>query len=209
MLTMRSFAKGRFFSTFFTMRFHMRYGYVAFVIAAILLGRDLRAQDLGTASGAGKIEVILPSDPEGGAIPDPVFQNFNPIYSFAFEDDKKFTWLVLTEKKPDGGAWSKSAQPEEFGRLWCEKEKTPFVAVKLDKNFAVELLFLCPANGGLNTEMLNTANGLESIVVSLSERSAQKLKGTLTLGQGSCPDESGQNAYCDPRGNFSFDAPVS
>jgi hypothetical protein len=49
-----------------------------------------------------------------------------------------------------------------------------FVAVKLDAQGAVDLYFLCPADGRVQTEMLSTWNGLDSVVVTLDSSWAGK-----------------------------------
>jgi hypothetical protein len=73
----------------------------------------------------------------------------------------------------------------------------------------VDLYFLCPANGAVNTEVVNTANGLDSIVVNFEPGSGGSLKGTLRTGQGNCPTASGADAYCTPTGDYGFDTPLS
>jgi len=98
----------------------------------------------------------------------------------------------------------------EARRLWCKAEQTPFVALKLDAEWKVDLYFLCPANGGLNTEMLSSWNGLESVVVNFEQRDEKRLKGSWKTGSGSCPDASGSGqAYCTPTGDYTFDTPLS
>jgi hypothetical protein len=72
-------------------------------------------------------------------------------------------------------SWTGVKDANEARRVWCEKEKTPFTALKLDAEDKVDLYFLCPANGGMNTEMLSTANGLDSIVVKFT-RGGGRLK---------------------------------
>jgi hypothetical protein len=71
----------------------------------------------------------------------------------------------------------------------------------------VDLYFLCPANGAVNTEMQNTANGLESVAVKFQSKD-KRLKGTLKTGQGSCPGPNETQVYCTPTGDYAFDAPI-
>ena len=178
---------------------------VAVVVGSLAVG-PLLAQDAGSAGGKGIIKRVAPSGTDTVA--------FAPRYAFAYAErtgPKTFTWIVLTEKQPPLGAWSAAKDRAEARRTWCEKEKTPFVAVKLDSDWKVDLYFLCPANGSVNIEMLNTMNGLESVVVKFDARDDKRLKGTLRTGQGSCPgppDGTGQ-AYCEPTGDYTFDAPMT
>lgn len=81
--------------------------------------------------------------------------------------------------------------------------------MELNAQRGVELYFLCPANGAVNTEMLSTWNGLDSVVVKLETRDGKRLKGTLRGGEGSCPDENGAQVYCTPQDDYTFDAPLS
>jgi hypothetical protein len=78
--------------------------------------------------------------------------------------------------------------------------------VRDDGRHKVDLYFLCPANGGLNTKMLSSANGLDSVVIRFEVRDAKRLKGTLRTGDGSCPGPDGNATYCTPTGDFAFDA---
>jgi hypothetical protein len=154
------------------------------------------AQDAGIASGKGTIE-----------------QNpFSPRYAFAYGErsgPKTFTWIVLTEKQPPLSSWSAAKDRAEARRAWCEKEKTPFVAVKLDPDWKVDLYFLCPSNGNVNTEMLSTSNGLDSVALTFDVRDGKRVKGTLRTGVGSCPGPGGRGqAYCTPTGDYAFDAVV-
>jgi hypothetical protein len=82
------------------------------------------------------------------------------------------------------------------------------VAAKLDAKNEVDLYFLCPANGGVNTEMVSTINGLKSVELHLAPGDGKRLKGTLRTGQGNCPDKNGKDAYCTPSGDYVFDAPI-
>jgi hypothetical protein len=164
----------------------------------------LLAQESGTANGKGVIERIGPAKSE--------MVDFAPRFSWAYREgtgSKTSTWIVLTEKEPPIRDWIAAKDRAEARRAWCEKEKTPWVAVKLDAQMKVDLYFLCPANGAVNTEMLNTANGLDSIVLKTEPGSGGRLKGTLRTGQGNCPTASGADAYCTPTGDYVFDAPLS
>jgi hypothetical protein len=133
---------------------------------------------------------------------------FSPRYSFAYSDSSNSTWLILAEQKPPLQEWLTSKDQAEARRLWCEKEKASFVALKLDGTWTVDLFFLCPGNGLINTEMLSTINGLDSIVVNFEIRTSTKLKGTLSGGEGNCPDAKGKDAYCTVKEEFSFEAPL-
>lgn len=162
----------------------------------------LLAQESGTAKGKGVIERIGPEKSE--------MVSFAPRFSWAYREGtgpKAFTWIVLTEKEPPLKDWTAAKDRAEARRAWCEKETTPWVAVKLDAQKKVDLYFLCPANGGVNTEMVSTANGLDSVVVKLDPKSGERWKGTLTTGQGNCPTANGADAYCTPTGDYAFDAP--
>lgn len=166
----------------------------------------LQAQEVGSASGKGKIErIVVPATGQTEWV------EFQPRYSYAYSEtmgEKKLTWIVLTEKEPPVKDWAAAKDRAEARRLWCEKEKTSFVAVKLDAEWKVDLYFLCPSNGAVSTEMLNTANGLDSVVVEFEVRDAKKLKGTLRTGQGACGNDETQT-YCDPTGDYTFDAPLA
>jgi hypothetical protein len=170
----------------------------------------LAAQDAGTASGKGTIDRFVPG--KTAAAEDAVRERvpFAPRYSYAYREgkgDDASTWIVLTEKPPLVREWLAAKDQAEARRLWCGKQKASFVALKLDVKMNVDLYFLCPANGLVNTEMQNTANGLKSIAVEI-ESPPRRLKGTLRTGQGSCPGPDGTQAYCEPTGDYAFDAPV-
>lgn len=176
----------------------------AVALGMCLAAGALLAQESGTAKGKGVIERIGPANNE--------MVNFAPRFSWAYREGtgpKTLTWIVLTEKKPPLKNWLAAKDRAEARRAWCEKETTPWVAVKLDAQMKVDLYFLCPANGAVNTEMVSTANGLDSVVVKLEPGSGTRLKGTLRTGQGNCPTASGADAYCTPTGDYGFDAPLS
>jgi hypothetical protein len=176
------------------------------VLACCVWAAALQAQEAGSASGKGKIERIV-----APATGQTEWVEFQPRHSYAYSEttnEKKFTWIILTEKEPPAKDWTVAKDRAEARRLWCEKEKTSFVAVKLDADWKVDLYFLCPANGWVNTEMVNTANGLDSVVVELEVRDAKRLKGTLRTGQGACGDNESMT-YCEATGDYTFDAPLS
>ena len=176
------------------------------VLAGFVGAAALQAQDAGSASGKGKIERIV--DPKTYQTE---WVEFLPRHSFAYTETtngKTFTWLVLTEKEPPLQTWAAAKDRAEARRLWCGSEKTSFVAVKLDAEWKVDLYFLCPSNGAVSTEMVNTANGLDSVVVEFETRDAKRLKGTLRTGQGACGNSESWT-YCDPTGDYTFDAPFS
>jgi hypothetical protein len=162
----------------------------------------LWAKDFGTASGSGKIERLKASG-------DSEWVKFAPRYSYAYSEiigEKNYTWIVLTEKEPPMKTWSAAKDPAEARRLWCEKERTPLAALMLAPDWTVNQYMLCPANGGLNTEMLSRWNGLDSIIVNFQVRNGNQVKGSLRTGQGSCPDAKGEQNYCTQTGDYTFDA---
>jgi hypothetical protein len=170
----------------------------------------LAAQDAGTASGKGTIDRWVAGKTAAPA--DAVKQSvaFAPLFSYAYREGKgadASTWIVLTEKQPPLKEWLGAKDQAAARAAWCGKEKTSFVAVKLDAKNEVDLYFLCPANGSVNTEMQNTANGLKSVDVTFQTKD-KRMKGTLKTGQGSCPGPNDTSVYCTPTGDFAFDAPV-
>ena len=186
-----------------------RFG-LASLLLVCLVAFPLLAQDAGTASGKGTITRFVPGKTAAAedAKSEPVA--FAPRYSYAYREGKgeqASTWIVLTEKQPPLKDWMAAKDQAEARRLWCGKEKASFVALKLDAKMEVDLYFLCPANGLVNTEMKSSANGLDSIAPKLETRD-KRMKGTLQTGQGSCPGPSGNQAYCTATGDFAFDAPV-
>lgn len=175
-----------------------------------LVAAPLAAQEAGTAGGRGTITRQTGWNSEKH---EPITEevSFSPRYSHAYTEGtgaKKFTWIVLTEKEPPLASWAAAKDRAEVRRLWCEKEKASFVAVKLDAQGNMDLYFLCPGNGAVNTEMLNTWNGLESVVVKLEASDGKRLKGTLRGGEGACSDDNGEMVYCTPQEEYTFDAPV-
>ena len=184
---------------------------LALALAFGLAAAPAMAQEIGSAKGTGTIERIVPAKAPGGdggseQVP------FSPRYSWAYREGsgtKASTWIVLTEKEPPVKDWTSAKDRAEARRVWCEKQKTPFTAVKLDAQMKVDLYFLCPANGGVNTEMVSTTNGLDSVAVKLDPGDPRRLKGTLKTGQGNCPGKDGKDAYCTPTGDYAFDAPLS
>ena len=100
------------------------------VLAYYVWAGALQAQEVGSASGKGTIERIV--EPRTGKSEQVTFQ---PRYSYAYPETaagKKFTWIVLTEKEPPLKSWAAATDRAEARRVWCETEKTSFVAVKLD-----------------------------------------------------------------------------
>ena len=176
---------------------------IGLVAAAVgVLTIPLVAQEIGSASGKGVIE-------RSGSNPGKV--SFSPRYAYVYKEGsgaKASTWIVLTEKEPPARDWASAKDRAGARQAWCGKEKTPFAAVKLDAQMKVDLYFLCPADGGLNTEMVSTINGLDSVVVK-TEGDGKRLKGTLRTGQGNCPTMDGKDAYCTPTGDYAFEVPLS
>lgn len=181
-----------------------------FVFLALgLLSVPLAAQEIGTAGGQGIISRQTGWDSK---TQEPVIEqvSFAPRFSYAYTEGTgagRAQWIVLTEKEPPLKSWEGGKDRAEARRLWCEKEKASFVAVKLDAKGAVDLYFLCPANGKVNTEMLSTWNGLESVVVTLDGKDPKRIKGTLRGGEGFCTDDDGRESYCTPQDDYTFDAP--
>ena len=185
---------------------------VALAIALCLPASSVTAQVAGTASGKGTMDRSVPGKTAGPLSETYVAVDFYPHFSFATREGKgakAATWIVLTDKQPPIKEWLAAAEPVETLRLWCGKEKASFVALNLDENMEVDYYFLCPADGWVTSEGLNTANGLESIVPKFETRDAKRLKGTLKTGQGNCPGPNGTPAYCKATGDFAFDAPFA
>ncbi len=179
------------------------------VLMLCLLSTSLAAQEIGTAGGQGTITRQTGWNDE---TKEPVTEqvSFSPRFSYTYTEGAgagRFQWIVLTEKEPPLKSWAGMKDQAEARRLWCEKEKASFVAVKLDAQGAVDLYFLCPANGQVNTEMLSSWNGLESVVVTLDSKDPKRIKGTLRGGEGFCQDEQGRETYCTPQDDYTFDAP--
>ena len=184
------------------------------LLSALMLSLSaapVAAQEAGSAGGRGVITRQTGWDKEKH---EPITEEvtFSPKYSYAYTEQggaQKYTWIVLTDKEPPLKSWMAAKDRAEARRLWCEKEKASFVAVKLDSEGTMDLYFLCPANGAVNTEMLSTWNGLQSVVVKLDESDGKRLKGTLRGGEGSCPGENGEEqVYCTQQEDYTFDAPV-
>lgn len=178
----------------------------AIVVASCAWAGAVQAQEVGSASGKGTMQRIV--DPRTGQSEQ---MSFQPRYSFAYPEvanGKKYTWIVLSDKEPPLKAWAAAKDRAEARRLWCEKEKASFAAVKLDADWKVDLYFTCPGNGAVSTEMLSTWNGLDSVVIGFDVRDAKKLKGTLRTGSGACGDGE-KTTYCEATGDYTFDAPLS
>lgn len=189
----------------------MKSSFLSLALAVCLPALPIVAQEAGTASGKGTIDRLVPGKTAAAADTAHEAVGFSPRFSYAYREGKgaaAATWIVLTEKQPPLKEWLAAKDQADTRRLWCGKEKASFVAVKLDEKMAVDLYFLCPGNGFVNTEMLNSANGLDSVALKFQTRDARRLKGTLRTGQGSCPGPNDTQVYCTPTGDFAFDAPV-
>ena len=180
-------------------------------LALCLLSTSVAAQELGTAGGHGTISRQTGwNDKTKEAVVEQA--SFSPRFSYTYTEGTgadRAQWIVLTEKEPPLKSGPGMKDRAEARRLWCEKEKTSFVAVKLDAKGAVDLYFLCPANGQINTEMLSTSKGLDSVVVKLGSKRPKRLQGTLRGGEGACSDDNGRQAYCTPQEDYTFDASVA
>ena len=184
----------------------------ALAIALCLPASSVGAQVAGTASGKGTMDRSVPGKTAGPLSETHAAVDFYPLFSFATREGKGAsaeTWIVLTDKQPPIKEWLAAAEPLKTLRLWCGKEKASFVALNLDENMEVDYYFLCPADGRVTSEGLNTANGLKSIVPKFETRDAKRLKGTLKTGHGNCPGPNGTPAYCKATGDFAFDAPFA
>lgn len=171
------------------------------MLQTLALASFLLAQPAGPATGSGSLEV------PGSEARRP----FAPRFAHAYAEGtgaRRSTWLVLTEREPPLKAWTAAKDRAEARRLWSERERAAFLAVKLDAEGKVDLLFACPANGLVNTEMLSTWNGLDSVQVAFEVRDGRRLKGTLRTGSGACPGPDGRPVYCTATGAYGFDAPL-
>ena len=172
---------------------------IVLVTMCLAVAASLGAQADGLATGTGTM------DTGKGPL------TFTPLHAYAYVQTVgklRFTWIVLTEKVAPAKALVAAADQDEARRQWCEKEKTPFAAVQLDPAGAVNLYMSCAANGAMNTEMLSTWNGLDSVVLKIAARDAAHIKGTMKTGSGSCPGPGGRGqAYCTATGDYTFDAP--
>lgn len=178
-----------------------------FLSVSIFLSIPCVAQQIGTASGKGTIDKFIPGDAEGKteAIP------FSPRHSFAYKEgsgDSQSTWIVLSEVEPPMKEIMSAQDKAGARQKWCEKEHASFVALKLDAKFAVDLYFLCPGNGQVNTEMLSTSNGLDSITVNFETKTEDNLKGKLVGGEGSCPETNENGNYCTKKSDYAFDTTI-
>ncbi|MEO8432558.1 MAG: hypothetical protein ABI592_13680 [Acidobacteriota bacterium] len=179
---------------------------------ALVLGSALPAvaQQFGTASGKGTMNRSVPH-PKSESLDDAYEKvSFSPRFSFAFREKKATetsTWIVFTEKQPPVKEALASNRLETL-RLWCGKEKSSFIAMSLDGKMAPQSYFLCAGDARITSEGVNVANGLASIVVKFQTQTANRLKGTLRTGQGSCSQPDGPPRYCEDTGDFTFDAPI-
>src|SRR5215468_5361358 len=136
--------------------------------AAMAMSAALCAQTVGTVTGKGTIDNRGTAVPFAPHVASAYVQNFQAL---------RFTWIVLTEKAVPAGMLAGATDHTETLRQWCEKETTPFAALQLDAKSGVNQYVTCPANGGTNTEMVNSVNGLESIVAKIEVRDATHIKG--------------------------------
>ena len=167
-------------------------------VAVVALAGSLAAQTAGTATGKGEI------DNRGTPVA------FVPRFASAYVQNfrtLRFTWVVLTEKQLPAAMLAGATDHTEALRQWCEKEKTPFAALQLDAKTAVNQYVTCPANGGVHIEMLQSFNGLESIVVKVTARDAIRIKGSLKTGKDTCRGPGDSLVYCKTTGDYTFDAP--
>lgn len=176
------------------------------LLMVCFLASPLAANPIGTASGTGVIERQVAS-PQAGGGPETEKVPFAPRFAFAYRDTggDRNTWLVLTEKQPPVAEWLAAGDRAEARRLWCQREQASFVAAEINAEGGVELYFLCPGNGSVNTEMVSTSNGLASVAVTFERRDDARLKGTLRGGDGWC----GEGVYCETTENYAFDAPLA
>lgn len=176
-------------------------------LVCVLTALPIAAQEVGTASGRGSI-ISVPAQPDSKE--QRVI--FAPRYAFAYVEGKgadRFTWIVLTEKEPPLKAWGGSKDRVAARQQWCQKEKTAFVAVKIDAQQETDLYFLCPPGAAMsNTEMVSNTNGLKSVDVQFTQKDAKRLKGRLRGGAGNCPSSNGIAAYCEQTSDYTFDAPM-
>lgn len=82
------------------------------------------------------------------------------------------------------------------------------MALKLDAQWEVDLYFLCPGNGRINTEMVSKINGLDSVIVKFDTKSDTRLAGTLVGGEGHCEATQAPYKYCTQESDYLFDAPI-
>jgi len=166
-------------------------------LAVVLMTAALTAQTTGKATGRGTIDnqgIDAPFAPQAASA---YVQNFQAL---------RFTWIVLTEKAVPASMLAGTSDHTEALRQWCAKEKTPFAALQLDAKSGVNQYVTCPANGGTNTEMVNSVNGLDSIAVHIDARDNAHIKGSLKTGSGACPGPGGSTVYCKATGSYTFDA---
>lgn len=110
-------------------------------VVLCLSAAPLAAQDVGAAGGRGTItrQTGWNAEKQEAVIEE---VSFSPKYSYTYTEGTgagKFTWIVLTEKEPPLKTWAEAKDRAEARRLWCEKEKASFVAVKLDAEGKVDL----------------------------------------------------------------------
>ena len=80
----------------------------SFVVVVCLAVASLQAQEVGTASGKGVIERLIPPKSPGAELASEKVP-FVPRYSFAYNEGAgaaRSTWLVLTEREPPLKDWA-------------------------------------------------------------------------------------------------------
>lgn len=175
-----------------------RLGWTSTLVVVALTG-VLDAQAVGTATGKGMLDKSGTPVPFAPRVASAHMQNIPAL-------KVSFTWIVLTEKAVPAGMLAGATDHTEALAQWCGKEKTPFAAVQLDADGEINSYVTCAANGGTNTEMVNTANGLASIVVKIAGRDALHIKGSLKTGTVGCSAPNGSSVYCTATGDYTFDA---
>ena len=184
--------------------------FLALACAGLLVAGVAAAQQPGTASGSGTID----RERDDQARPGQTVTQKLPFTARAAWAHKKivggksYTTIVLADREPPLRTWRLAANLDEALQQWCEREKGSFVSVVLTPEAEVDLTYLCPGDGGVNVEMTSVANGLPSSAVTITQRDARHVAGRLRMGRGSCPGADGAATYCEPTGDFTFDAPI-
>lgn len=180
--------------------------FAAFALLLLLSATLANAQS-GSASGIGtlrRVQAGAKPGPENWVTTDVMFE---PRHSFAYTEGSgatKSTWIVLTEKAPPAKEWLAAKDRAEAREQWGTKEKAAFVAVKLDPEMKVDLLFLSSGPGQLDTQMVSSWNGLQSARVEFDGKPGKRLLGALRGGNGSC-SKDGKLDFCERKFNYSFD----
>lgn len=180
--------------------------------ASALSSASLVAAQLGSADGAGIMgRPVDIADPPGWAF-EPMA--FAPRHSVAYREGTRAdrrTWIVLTEREPPVAEWARSSDPAAARLAWCHGQSAAFVALALDAEQHVVQLDLCPGKG-LQTEMVSSANGLDSVAVELESSPPQRIVGRIRGGELGCsetgPAGEQVSVYCEVTEDYSFDAPL-